>query len=516
MGHVKLADVLDDIQGNILRGYGFPRAAYLFFEVHDAAAGRGFLGDLVDRLQAATLWTDPPATATNVAFTYAGLQALGVSHTILDALSPAFREPIRKRAARLLDDTGPSAPEGWDDGLGTERSHVLVTVNGSTPEPETPEKDAFIGQIDWVLQAAAVHGLALVHRQDAAELWKRREHFGWADGLGQPDIEGTPWPTPPGGGVPGGKDEPLWRPVKPGEFIHGCVDEDGYVTSGPAAPLLRHGTYMVYRKLYQDVVRFRKQLQEDALLYGASLSGSPLRERHLYELMAAKVVGRWRDGHAIEVCPVRSAEDAVNLGDEAAPNPSNDFRYLLGDGDGFVCPKGAHIRRTNPRDALGWDGKISFRHRIIRRGMPYGEFLRSPEEKQEEQQDDGRDRGLIFVCFNASLERQFEVVQRQWCNDGNAFRLGNDKDYLLGDTGITGQTQAVVRVPAADGRVSTGRVTIEGKPPHFVQAKPPVVVTKGCEYLLMPGIGAVRDLAAGLMSATDGTTPGKTGSAARR
>ena len=66
---------------------------------------------------------------------------------------------------------------------------------------------------------------------------------------------------------------------------------------------------------------------------------------------------------------------------------------------------------------------------MIRRGMPYGPAL--PPDVTE---DDGRERGLVFVCFQASISRQFEGVQVQWLNDGNLFGLGDDKDFLLGDS----------------------------------------------------------------------------------
>ena len=76
------------------------------------------------------------------------------------------------------------------------------------------------------------------------------------------------------------------------------------------------------------------------------------------------------------------------------------------------------MRRTNPRDALGWEGRLTARHRILRRGMPYGPPLPDGAD------DDGEERGLLFVCLQASIARQFEIVQTQWCNDGNAFGLG--------------------------------------------------------------------------------------------
>jgi deferrochelatase/peroxidase EfeB len=173
---------------------------------------------------------------------------------------------------------------------------------------------------------------------------------------------------------------------------------------------------------------------------------------------------------ALEVHPQRVGAESRNLGGKGEKGHDNDFRYWAGDRDGMICPKGAHIRRTNPRDAFGGNGRATRRHRIVRRGIPYGPRLKG-------RMDDGRERGLIFVCFNACFERQFEVIQAQWCNDGNAFQLGGDKDYFLGD-----------------GR-GTGKFTIQGSPPHFARAQPLVVLTRGCEYLLMPGIRVLRRLA---------------------
>jgi len=489
---------LEDIQGNILRGYGSAQAVYLFFEMPDAGSGRGFLGELVDGVQDAAPWGPvAPVTTTNIAVTYAGLRALGVAAAVLAELPEAFRQPHRARAATLLDDTGLSAPEHWVDGLGTERSHLLVTVNAKEMSDE-----ACASAVYKIRRCAEGHGLALIHEQVASALHNRREHFGWADGFGQPAIEGTPWPSRPGEGTP--SREGGWRDLKAGEFIHGYPDGDGQTVSGPAAGLLRNGTFMVYRKLYQDVTGFRTQLYAAAQQYaGARHDEPPLDADQLYELMAAKVVGRWRDGVSIEVEPKRADDQSRRLGDAAVDEPSNDFRYWS-DRDGSRCPKGAHIRRTNPRDALGWegDGTMSLSHRIIRRGLPYGPFLALRKgHETEDLVDDGQDRGLIFICFNASIDRQFEIIQRQWCNDGNAFGLGNDRDYLLGDQ--TGPPP----VPPDDGRVGTGRVTIQGDPPHFVQAQTGVVRTRGSEYLLMPGLASLRALARGTWDAHGEVTP---------
>jgi Dyp-type peroxidase family len=448
---------LDDIQGNILRGYGVPRAEYLFLKMHNAAAGRAFLRSTVNDVTTAA-WPERPATTTNVALTYSGLRTLGVDDAILSELPVAFREPMRERAPRVLDDTGPSAPKFWDEQLGTGDVHLLVMIAGCDPEDDAALTDAVgmlrqrMGGLEEALPPQRVEALR-----------NAREHFGWADGLGQPAIEGVP-KNRAGQGVPqeGARG---WRDLKAGEFILGYPDEDGQILSGPALPLLRNGSFMVYRKLRQDVPRFRELLSEAARSYAQALNLDATVNPE--ELLAAKLVGRWRDGVAIELADRRPADETQDLISQAR-TPDNDFRYS-GDSDGFRCPKGAHIRRANPRDE-GGDRTMASRHRIIRRGMPYGEPF-------DERRVDNQERGLIFICFNADFERQFETVQAQWCNDGNAFGLGDDRDWLVGGNG------------------SPAKVTIQGRPPFFAPTDPRIVLTRGCEYLLMPGINALRDLA---------------------
>ena len=153
------------------------------------------------------------------------------------------------------------------------------------------------------------------------------------------------------------------------------------------------------------------------------------------------------------------------------------------DEDGHRCPVGAHIRRANPRDAFGNGGALTARHRIIRRGMPYGPML-APDVTE----DDGKDRGLAFVCFNADIERQFETVQAQWCNDGDAFHLGDDRDYLAG------------------GDAGSGKMTIpvEGAPPRFIRTNPDLVQVRGSEYLFVPGIRGLRLLMSGRLDRSAG------------
>jgi hypothetical protein len=150
---------------------------------------------------------------------------------------------------------------------------------------------------------------------------------------------------------------------------------------------------------------------------------------------------------------------------------NNAFSYAT-DGDGLRCPIGAHVRRANPRDSLPFEGKLVNRHRIIRRGIPYGDPL--PDGAPE----DGADRGVIFMCLQASIARQFEFIQSQWMNRGNAFTLGEDQDVLTGIQNGPGPH----------------KMTIPGNPPFFLGPLQRLVTVSGGEYFFVPGINGLEFL----------------------
>jgi Dyp-type peroxidase family len=441
------ADIdLADIQGDVLRGYTYPCAAYLFLRIIDVPEARALLSRMLPQVSTAEPWRDgPPPTALHLAFTYSGLAAMDVSPQILDSFPAEFREGMAARAGRL-GDRGPSAPSEWEPGLGTGEAHVLVTLYGVDPARLAHARESLKG----VGAAAAIR---IVHEQRAAELDAARDHFGFYDGIAQPAIAGSGVAPRPGDGQPNGRGG--WRPVATGEFLHGYLDEDGLLPEAPAAPFDRNGTFAVYRKLHMDVAAFRRFLRD------TDFPGGP-------ELLAAKIVGRWRDGTPLVRSP--AAPDPALASD---PSAINDFSYAS-DPDGHRCPVGAHIRRGNPRDAPGFfSGRLTNRHRIIRRGRPYGPLL--PPEAVE---DDGTDRGLVFICFNASIWRQFETIQALWIDDGDPFGLGADKDFLIGEPHGT-----------------TGKMTIQGTPPHFLKPQPRFVTMRGGEYLYRPSMSALRWLA---------------------
>jgi Dyp-type peroxidase family len=443
---------LADIQGDILRGYGnrYRLTSYIFIGVGDGARGRQWLGDRVERVTTAVPWHSGPDSTFNVAVTSAGLAALGVPRPKIESFADEFNDGMSARAQNI-GDLDESAPANWDPGLGTSEAHVLVTINAKSTSSLQNALSELRGGLD------ATGGLSIVAEVHGEMHKGNREHFGFADGFSQPAIEGVSDDRAPGEGVPVANG---WRALAAGEFILGYEDEESRadpkrrLPSAPDDPLGRNGTYMVWRKLYQDVALFRRAVREASRLY-------PHGDE---KKLLAKLVGRWPNG-----APLVTEAGAEPKRFNPKARGTNDFGYG-NDLDGLRCPLGAHVRRCNPRDALGFDGKLTFRHRLIRRGMPYG-----PPFDHRSLEDDGKDRGLVFVCFNASISRQFESVQTQWLNTGNSFHLGEASDYIIGGP--------------------HGRMTIQGQPPFFLPARGAFVTTRGGEYLFAPGITALAAIA---------------------
>ena len=436
---------LSDLQGNLVRGYTFPVGAYVFVNIADAVRGRTWLRGLLDDVITAEPWEGSgPQTTLNLSFTYTGLAALGVDEALLATFPEDFREGMAARA-EFLGDVGDSAPEHWEPGLGTGEAHVLVTLYGVDADALEAARAK--------LEASLGDGVKVVHEQRSETLDEGRDHFGFKDGIAQPALKHGGAEARPGDGLPnpGGG----WRELAPGEFILGYHDEDGGLPLAPMPPFDRNSTYVVYRKMQMHPGRMRAYLKKIA-------NGRDP------DLLAAKLVGRWQDGTPLVSSP--HGPDAAIASD---PLRVNDFRYD-GDPDGMACPIGAHVRRANPRDMDGFfGGKLSDRHRIIRRGRAYG-----PPLADGALEDDGVDRGLIFKCYQADIERQFEMIQSLWIDDGDSFGVGDDKDPIIGLHSEGG-----------------GRMIVQGQPPVVMGKLPTFVTVRGGEYLIRPGMRALRWLA---------------------
>ena len=288
--------------------------------------------------------------------------------------------------------------------------------------------------------------ISVVYRMQFGELPEGRNPFGFKDGLHNPHVEGS-GPAHPGSEAP----------IKAGEFILGYPDENGETAQAPVPQELRHnGTFVAFRKFHMDVAAFRRYLRAQA--------SSPEEE----ELIAAKMVGRWRSGAPLVLAPDR---DEPQLGTD--PSRNNAFSYA-DDMKGLKCPFSAHIRRVNPRDALKDEVVAVNLHHFLRRGTNYGPPL--PEGVLE---DDGAERGGVFLLIGAHLQRQFEFMQSQWVTDGNFISHGTEQDPLIGNN---------------DG---DGDFTIPQRPARRrLHGLPRFVTVRGGEYCFIPGLRALRWLAA--------------------
>ena len=427
---------LDDIQSGVLRPRPTPYVAtYIAFRIDDRKAGGELMRRAASVVTSAANPTSPLAdTWASVALTYEGLKALGVPQQSLDSFSWEFRQGMRARV-NDLGDTGESAPENWEKPLGTGDVHVVIVA-------VSPDEDRLESALERARKAyREMSGIEAIWRQNCHALPTEREPFGFRDGISHPAIEGS--------GIPG--TNPKEQPLKAGEFVLGYPDELGGVQKTTPEILGRNGTYVVFRKLHQRVAGFRRFLKSN--------SNSADEE----ELLAAKMMGRWRSGAPLALCPFH---DDPELG--ADPRRNNDFMFEEDDKAGLKTPGGSHIRRSNPRDAsIAGVARI---HRMIRRGTAYGPLLADGVLD-----DDGADRGLMFAFVGAHLGRQFEFVQSQWINDGIFFGAGEDKDPVIGSNG------------------HGGSFTVPRKPVRRrIQGIPNFVVTRGGEYCFMPGLRALR------------------------
>jgi Dyp-type peroxidase family len=498
---------LDQIQGLILNGYRHhPAARYAMFEITDAARARAWIGGLVNHLQFGdyrkTPREEPPfigGVCINLAFTHPGFAALKLDPIGLNGFSLPFQEGAADpdRARRLGDDDA-SDPARWGWGRRDQPVHGLLALFGKHP---TPEGDA---ELQAIIDANLVESNGLrpvvVLETTPTDPVLRREHFGFRDGITNPQLAGLARPD-------------ATDVVKDGEVLLGYKNSYGHYPMSPEVPAEtdgagvlpladdrpaqrdfgKNGSYLVFRQLEQNVRAF----WEYAYQAKDGVPGAPAG-REGAEWLAARMVGRWPNGTPVTRYP-----------DRAGPLDHEDLNAFLyhekgpheiGDGFGTRCPIGSHIRRTNPRDTTlpvphdvelsgspddpkKWQAQLELTrsHRIVRRGRIYGQPFDPIYDPERLRGCDAQSRGLHFLCFNANLSRQFEFVQSNWAMNPTFAGLSRDPDPLLG-------AQRKYPFPAGD-------FTMPGCPTRRVHGLPRVVEVRGGAYFFMPSRAALEYLA---------------------
>ena len=387
---------LHEIQATVLRQRPAPYfGTHVVLRINDPRAGRAFLRRLTPYVDSAAGWRIAANAWLAVAISYTGLEALGVPTESLQSFPEAFRVGMAARAAELHDE-GVNDPTNWTPPFGTGQIHIGVSAFSDSEEKR---RRALAIARD---QYEGFSGVTVLSTQDFGAQPGDLNPLGYKDGIDQPAIEGSGEEPLPGQG-------PL---IKAGEFILGYPGESGVPLPMPSPDILgRNGTYIGLRKYQTRVGAFNRFLREN---------GRTEEER---ELVAAKLVGRWRSG-----APLTLAPNVDNPALGADPRRNNDFNYA-NDPHGRQVPFGSHIRRMNPRDTeLSRLTDVNI-HRLIRRGTTYGPPY-DPNAVSEA--DDEVPHGAYFLFISAKAMATMEFLQREWVNDGNFIGAGDERDPIVG------------------------------------------------------------------------------------
>ncbi|HEY9027464.1 MAG TPA: Dyp-type peroxidase [Burkholderiaceae bacterium] len=501
---------LDDIQGNIIGGFNKDYQDFVVLKFRSGPAARAWIQELADesnefgvavssseavlrfnaQFKALKSEGKEPerfieAEWTSLSISYAGMQALGIAAADLAKFPDEFKAGMAARKA-VLNDVGSSDPSKWVAPFNAPGTvHALLTVAADSEArlklrlAEIRATGAFVAGVESLL---LVEGRT---RKDARGQ-TGHEHFGFKDGVSQPGIRGI---NPP--------DDPIANPnqghpgqdlLHPGEFVLGYPtqipivdpDVDGpnpnpgpNSASGPA--WTDNGSYLVFRRLAQDVPAFHSQVAALAAAHGMHP-----------DLVGAKLVGRYQSGCPLEARAFQPSPFHVSSTDPERFQPgvadsdalNNNFEFgddLLGQ----VCPMASHIRKAYPRDeptpAAPNSEPETQTHRLLRRGIPFGRSFGAPVGG-----DAGDPRGLVFQCYQKSIANQFEFVQQSWVNNAS-FPPG-------ANGGVPGEDPIIAQSVSGPFQLDPSKPNIAVK--HFV-------TTTGGEYFLTPSISTLQKIGSG-------------------
>ncbi len=476
---------LGDIQGFILRGYRMPMVRHFLLTVGVPTQARKLLGRFVSgdesaapQITTAEDWHvgfapgpgDNPAEAPrrkpdyclNVGITWPGLIALELRDRVPTLRFKSFGAFIAGAAerAKLVGDTGPSAPHNWVGGFGKEGDHVLVTLHAISPEAMTSYSDrlsALFAEGSAFREIWRTDGMAWIEMKDGKPEFTSKVPFGYTDGISMTTIHGGPERYP----------QDHQQPSEPWLFVLQDQAENYFVPEPRELGL--NGSFAVFKMIMTDVVGFENFLQSN-------------KDKIDPELLAAKICGRWRNGVPLALSPETDSPPGGIPIDQL-----NNYEYVNADGTGdpkgLRCPVGAHMRRINPRGqpvtGQGQPGGSNNTHRLIRRGMPYGPNF------DPKQPYDGIERGLLGYFINSSIENQYEFVLGHWVNDSEfagAVRLNpKSKDPMIG---TQNSAESIFVIPQAN-----------GSPPIKVTGFSTFVTTKAAAYCFLPSITATKYIA---------------------
>jgi Dyp-type peroxidase family len=448
-------------------------------------------------------------TLTAVGFTFNGLKKLTPGASAIP--SDAFQQGLAARAAFLGDPPDPNDegnPVNWKVGGPRNSLDALFIVAGDT----RADVDRRGHQLSAVLKEA---GLSIVYSEngDVRPDAPGHEHFGFDDGVSQPGIRGRASDSPADFITPR-HISPTQQPehslfgypgqdlVWPGVLVlgHPATSPDPLVP-GSAAPAVpdwtRNGSFLVFRRLRQDVGLFWRTMRHEAARLAALPGFEQIDDDHL----AARLVGRWKSGTPVNRVPAsddeklgknKLANNHFRFDSDAAALPlksgfKDPFPQSKADPAGITCPWAAHIRKVNTRDSGSDTGgrESTYARRLLRVGVPFGMPL---EDRYAQKSDDPQkgDRGLLFLSIQASIEDQFEFLMARWMGDPTRPKTPGGHDVFVGQNDADGED-----------RVRECVIFGSGVQQATVATNAQWIIPTGGGYFFVPSIGALRQVIGG-------------------
>lgn len=457
LAHGDYAAMRSAIQGNILKPHGREHQRLMVIEFTAAA---NLVKDWIRNTVVPVVTTgekqrlDGVSRAANNAFdggsfTTFHLSADGYRHLQLDVSGfsgKSFRRGMKIQKDGIFDDilekgNNDPKPNAWEAAY-RRPVHALLAIADSSAAKAQAAAAAITASLAGIGTVLVTEAGRVLETADG----KKREHFGYEDGISNPTFEG------------GGQAE--WDG---GASLNLALVPDPLAPVGAVDAL---GSYFVFRKLRQDNQSFNDRVAA----LSTSLAMNP-------DLAAALAVGRFKDG-----TPVVGSDHAVG------GSPNNNFNFDEDNG-GHRCPAHAHIRKANPRGTTpGTSLEEERGRRIVRRGIPYGKPDFAIVDPAWIDPSPAADRGLLFMCYQARIERQFEFIQRTWVDNPNfpkplipnPFTKDTGDDPLIGQDSMEGQ-----RWPLKWDDRNAGK-----KKFNFEAA----VTLKGGEYFFAPSLPFLQSL----------------------